>query len=116
MINVTNSRTLCCSITCEKRFECGRAGINNIGTYYVEDYSRFGTGTFTDNGCEIEHWCGEEGDYKMFEPVKKRGLRSSVLIIDDLCGIEPDEIAQIIHYISTNEWAKDYMEAKQLKT
>lgn len=69
MINVTNSRTLCCSITCEKRFECGRADINNIGTYYVEDYSRFGTGTFTDNGCEIEHWCGELGNYKMFEPI-----------------------------------------------
>ena len=72
MTNVTNSKTLCCSVTCEKRFECGRADINNIGTYCVEDYSRFGTGTFTDNGCEIEHWCGEEGNYKMFEPIEKK--------------------------------------------
>ena len=71
MINVTNSRTLCCSITCEKRFECNISHINHIGTYYVEDYSSFGTGTYTDNGCEIEHWCGKLGDYKMFKPIEK---------------------------------------------
>ena len=70
MINLTGDRTLCCSDTCEKRFECGRCDINNSGTYLVEDYSSFGTGTFTDNGCEIEHWCGKEGNYKMFEPIK----------------------------------------------
>lgn len=69
-MTTTNDRTLCCSDTCEKRFECDRSHINHIGTYYVEDYSSFGTGTYTDNGCEIEHWCGKLGDYKMFEPIE----------------------------------------------
>ena len=69
-MTTTNGRTLCCSDTCEKRFECDRSDINHIGTYYVEDYSSFGTGTYTDNGCEVEHWCGRLGDYKMFEPIE----------------------------------------------
>lgn len=69
-MTTTNDRTLCCSDTCEKRFECDRSHINHIGTYYVEDYSSFGTGTYTDNGCEIKHWCGKEGNYKMFEPIE----------------------------------------------
>ena len=69
---MTDYRTLCCSLTCEKRFECAKADINNEGTHCVEDYSHFGTGTFTDNGCEIEHWCGKLGDYKMFEPIENK--------------------------------------------
>lgn len=72
MMKTTGRRTLCCSTTCEKRFECGRSVINNVGTYYVEDYSSFGSGTFTDNGCEIEHWCGKLGDYKMFEHIANK--------------------------------------------
>lgn len=69
MINVTDDRTLCCSKTCEKRFECGKSDINNVGIYFVEDWSSFGSGTYTDNGCEIEYSCGKNGNYKMFEPV-----------------------------------------------
>lgn len=66
--------TLCCSTTCKKRFECAKSDINNIGTYCVEDFSSFGSGTFTDNGCEIEHYCGNLGHYKLFEPIEnKRG-------------------------------------------
>lgn len=72
MINITDNRTFCCSMNCKKRFECARADINNKGTHYVEDYSSFGTGTYSDNGCEIEHWCGENGDYKMFEPIEEK--------------------------------------------
>ena len=71
MINITDDRTLCCSNTCEKRFKCGRCDINNIGTHLVEDWSRFGSTTYADNGCEIEHWCGKLGNYKMFEPINK---------------------------------------------
>lgn len=71
MINITGDRTLCCSNTCEKRFECGMSAINNIGMHCVEDFSSFGSATYTDNGCEIEHCCGEKGDYKMFEPIDK---------------------------------------------
>ena len=69
MINTTNNRTLCCSMNCKKRFECAKADINNKGVHCVEDYSSFGTGTCSDNGCEIDSWCGEDGNYKMFEPI-----------------------------------------------
>ena len=71
-------KTLCCSTKCEKRFECAKADINNEGTHCVEDFSSFGTGTFTDNGCEIEHWCGEEGNYKMFEPIEEINLEVKI--------------------------------------
>lgn len=67
-------KTLCCSNKCKRRFECAKADINNEGTHYVEDFYSFGTGTFTDNGCEIEHWCGKFVDYKMFEPVKDTSI------------------------------------------
>lgn len=71
---VSTIRTLCCSTRCEKRFECGRADINNVGMHYVEDYSSFGSGRYTDEGCIIESWCGEQGDYKMFEPLPNYNL------------------------------------------
>lgn len=71
-------KTLCCSDKCEKRFECAKADINNKGTHCVEDFYSFGTGTFTDNGCEIKHWCGEAGNWKMFEPI---------LITDDIVNV-----------------------------
>ena len=71
MVNTTDDRTLCCSDSCKERFKCKRSYINNSGTHYVEDYSSFGTATYTDNGCEVEHWCGEQGDYKMFEPINR---------------------------------------------
>lgn len=64
--------TLCCSTTCKKRFECAQSTINNVGTHYVEDFSAFGSGTFTDNGCEIEHCCGSLGHYKLFKPIKNK--------------------------------------------
>ncbi len=73
MIHITDNRTLCCSMTCEKRFECGRVDINNVGTYFVEDYSSFGSCNYTDDGCEVEHYCGKLANYKMFESIKKRG-------------------------------------------
>ena len=116
MINTTDDRTLCCSNTCEKRFECGMSYMNNIGTHYVEDYSSFGTGTYTDNVCKIEHWCGKLGDYKMFKSIKKEEekipfpfqyleqyLRGE-LIWDAAIDNTMDEVYRLIEeYISKNE-------------
>lgn len=64
--------TVCCSNECEKKFECAKHCLNVKGDCCVEDFSHFGTCTYTDNGCEVNHWCGESGNYKMFEPVSKR--------------------------------------------
>lgn len=66
-------KTLCCSNKCERRFECARADINNEGLHCVEDFSSFGAGTLTNNGYEIEYWCGKEGNYKMFDPMDSYG-------------------------------------------
>ena len=63
--------TLCCSNKCEKRLECARADINNEGMHCVEDFYSFGTGTITENGCEVDHWCGELDNYKMFKPIEE---------------------------------------------
>lgn len=62
-------RTLCCSDACDKRIECGRHMMNNMGTHYVENFYSFGSARYTDGSCEIEYWCGELGDYKMFETI-----------------------------------------------
>ena len=63
--------TCCCSETCERRNECARHSVNNAGVHYIEDFSSFGSGSLSNNGCEIEYWCGKLGDYKMFESIKK---------------------------------------------
>ena len=89
-------KNCCCSSHCKKYFDCQLADINNEGMNIVENYHEWGSGTFTDEGCVIEHYCGELGDYKMFEPVKKRGLRSSVLIIDDICDVDISETLESI--------------------
>ena len=58
---------MCCS-DCERMFEYNLHVINHEGMHIVEDYLNWGTGTYTDNGCTIEHWCGELGNWKMFQP------------------------------------------------
>ena len=65
-------KTCCCSSHCKKYFDCQLADINNMGTSIVENYHQFGSGTFTDNGCVIEYYCGELGDYKMFESIEDK--------------------------------------------
>ena len=62
-------KTLCCSTTCEKISECKTHYINNEGNHYIEDWSSFGTCTYTDNGSEVEHLCGKFVNWKMFEPI-----------------------------------------------
>ena len=69
--------------------------MNNRGLHYVENFETYGSGYMTNNGYEIDHWCGKLGDYKLFEPIEE---------------------IKVIHCCSTNEWARDYMYTKQLKT
>jgi hypothetical protein len=63
-------KTVCCSDKCERKFECARHSFNNEGLHFCENWYSFGTGTSTDEGCVVEHWCGEQGDWKMFEPLE----------------------------------------------
>lgn len=63
--------TTCCSLQCEKKHDCAKHCFNNVGTYPSEDYFTFGHGSISSEGCVVEHWCGELGDYKMFEPIEK---------------------------------------------
>lgn len=61
--------TTCCSLQCEKKHDCAKHCFNNVGAYPSEDYSTFGSGSISNNGCTVEYWCGELGNYKMFEPI-----------------------------------------------
>ena len=61
----------CCSLKCKKRFDCAKHCFNKVGTYPSEDYSTFGSGTITPDICTVNYWCGELGNYKMFEPIEK---------------------------------------------
>ena len=65
-------KTCCCSSHCKKYFDCQLADINNEGTNFVNNYHEWGSGIFADEVCVIEHYCGELGDYKMFEPVENK--------------------------------------------
>ena len=71
MANLTNDRTFCCSSTCKKRFECAIHYLNSEGVCIVEDYSNYGSGVISTKECKVEYWCGELGDYKMFESKTK---------------------------------------------
>ena len=64
-------KTTCCSDKCERRFECAKHDTNNEGISVCENFYSFGTGTMTEDGCEIDHWCGELGNWRMFEPIEK---------------------------------------------
>lgn len=64
--------TTCCSLQCEKRHDCAKHCFNNVGTYPSEDYSTFGHGSISNNGCTVDYLCGELGGYKMFELAKKQ--------------------------------------------
>ena len=65
-------KTCCCSSHCKKYFDCQLADINNKGMNIVENYHEWGSGTYTDEGCVIEHYCGELGNYKMFVQVEHK--------------------------------------------
>ena len=64
--------TTCCSLKCEKRFDCAKHCFNKVGTYPSEDYYSFGHGSISNEDCTVEYWCGELGNYKMFEPIEKK--------------------------------------------
>lgn len=70
--------TTCCSSQCEKRHDCVKHCFNNIGTYPSEDYFTFGYGSISSKGCTSEYWCGELGDYKMFEPIEKIKIEEKI--------------------------------------
>lgn len=72
--------TLCCSDVCEKRTECARHIMNNEGTYYVENFYTFGSGTMTTNGCTTYYWCGKLGNWGLFKPINKDILKEGTRV------------------------------------
>lgn len=59
------------------------------GEYQYIDYSQFGSGTFTDNGCEFEVYCGDDSkDYKYFEEIKP--IKKDERIVVTIYGDETD--------------------------
>lgn len=76
--------TTCCSMKCEKRWNCAKHCFNNVGEYPSEDYFTFGSGSISSNGCKVNYWCGELGNYKMFENKNK--------IVDDRVYMKQDRL------------------------
>ena len=63
--------TTCCSSKCEKKYYCAKHCFNNVGTFHSEDFYSYGDHAEAVDGCVYEeYWCGELGEYKMFEPIK----------------------------------------------
>ena len=63
-------KTVCCSYECGRRLECDKHAINNYGTNACHDFYGYGSGAITEDGCEVKYWCGELGNYQLFEPIK----------------------------------------------
>lgn len=114
-------KTCCCSSHCKKYFDCQLADINNEGVNYVNNYHEWGSGTYTDEGCVIEHYCGELGDYKMFEPIEKINMEVNIkfqfqyanqyflgeISFDDAVNRTVDEVERLV---------REYIEKHNLKT
>lgn len=66
----------CYSRGCKKFNDCARASINNEGAHTATDKANMKFIRVNNNGKEIEeYWCGEKGNYRLFEKVKKHGRK-----------------------------------------
>lgn len=63
----------CISETCKKHLNCKRYVLNLPYNEYhtLEDLSSFGSGKCSSEGCSVDYWCGQLGDYKMYLEVKE---------------------------------------------
>lgn len=68
--------TVCCSENCKMADYCAIHASNNLGTYPCNDYSRYGSGTITSDIVTVNYWCGENGNYKMFEPINEETAKA----------------------------------------
>lgn len=62
--------TYCEGENCSKKDTCKFHCITTAGTYEYIDYSNYGSGTFSDGKCVIEHWCGDQGNHKLYKPLE----------------------------------------------
>ena len=61
---------LCCSDNCKRKSDCGLHCSNNSGAHQIEDFSCYGSSGISTEGVTEDWWCGELGNYKMFQPIK----------------------------------------------
>ena len=112
--------TLCCSNVCKKQTECARHSMNNEGMHYVEDFYSFGSGTLTNDGCKIECWCGELGNYKMFKPIEEEPEETIPFPFQFLnkCFLGEMNINDALDYTidEVNRLIEEYVEKHSLKT
>ena len=66
---------ICCSSYCKKNSICGRY-IYNLSMKYrkevqtVEALDSFGWGSISMDKCEVHTYCGQNGNYAMYEPIE----------------------------------------------
>ena len=95
----------CCSMTCEKRYECARHSINKTGLYASEDYSTFGSGSISAEGCKVIFSCGEAGEYKMFSQATNNAFSISLEAVKQQTALE---ILDIINEVCFSDKYKLY--------
>jgi hypothetical protein len=61
---------VCGSTNCKRYDVCKRAIHEEENKWYCSvNWHDYGSGAFTDNGIKEEWYCGERGNYAMFEPL-----------------------------------------------
>lgn len=61
---------VCGSTNCKRYNICKRAICEEENKwYYTVHWHDYGSANYTDNGVEEEWYCGEHGNYAMFEPL-----------------------------------------------
>lgn len=64
----------CISRECKKYNDCARAAINNPGVHTATDKANHKFIRMKSDGKYVEeYWCGEKGNYRLFEKVHKYG-------------------------------------------
>lgn len=66
--------TYCEGDNCSKKSTCKLHCVDDTGEnecYQYIDYSHYGSGSYTDGKCVIEHWCGNDSNnYPRYEPIE----------------------------------------------
>lgn len=84
---------VCGSTNCKRYEMCKRAICEEENKqYYVTNWYSYGSGRYTDDGKIEEEWyCGERGNYAMFEPLDEPSKNGNE-VVDDRVYMKTDEL------------------------
>ena len=71
----------CCSNNCERKHLCAHHIDNPRDTYGIEtviDYYYYSSGSISLKECPDTWWCGPQGDWGMFVPIKPELIKNQI--------------------------------------